>query len=148
MPRFILLIKADPMAESADMSIPTEVFETMAKFNEEMADAGVLLFADGFRPTSIDGYRVNFSSSGPPVVTSGPFNVSEENHVCGFWVIQTKDAEEALTWAKKVPFPEGELVVRRIGDHNDFGASYTSELREQEDKLRVKLENNRRAAGV
>ncbi|KAL3954517.1 hypothetical protein ACCO45_010080 [Purpureocillium lilacinum] len=126
MPRFMFLIKADPMAESTETDIPTEVFATMAKFNEDMAEAG-------------------FSCS---PMDSGPFDVSKENHVCGFWVVQTTDAEEALAWAKRVPFPEGEIVVRRIGDSTDFGKSFTKDLLEREEKLRGMLVNNRKAAGV
>jgi len=148
MPRFMFLIKADPMAESTETDIPTEVFATMAKFNEDMAEAGVLLFADGFRPTAVDGYRVKFNATTTPDIIKGPFDVSKENHVCGFWVVQTTDAEEALAWAKRVPFPEGEIVVRRIGDSTDFGKSFTKDLLEREEKLRGMLVNNRKAAGV
>ncbi|POR32155.1 Uncharacterized protein TPAR_07644 [Tolypocladium paradoxum] len=148
MPRFMFLIKADPMAESVTVEIPTELFETMTTFNEEMAEAGVLLAGEGFQPTAVDSYRLKFKSSGPPDVTNGPFDLTKEDHVCGFWLIQTKDAEEALAWAKKVPFPEGELVVRRIGDCHDLGDTFTKELKEREDRLRIKVEANRKAAGM
>lgn len=148
MPQFMFLVKADPMAESVDVELPTEAFEAMCKFNEEMADAGVLLAAEGFRPTSVDGYRIKYSSTGPPDVINGPFDVSKENHVCGFWLVETKDAEEALAWAKKVPFPEGELLVRRIAGHDELGVSFTKELKDKEDKLRVKVAANRKAVGM
>ncbi|KAM4068098.1 YCII-related domain-containing protein [Hirsutella rhossiliensis] len=148
MPRFMFLIKADAMAEAVQAHIPVDVFQTMTKFNEDMAAQGILLAAEGFRPTAVDGYRVKFSSSTPPEVVDGPFDVTKEDHVCGFWLVQTKDAQEALAWAKKVPFPQGELVVRRIGDCDDLGGSFTQELRSREKTLRAKLEENRKAAGM
>ncbi|KAF4503896.1 hypothetical protein G6O67_008832 [Ophiocordyceps sinensis] len=116
MPRFMFLIKADAMAEAAQAEIPTEIFEAMTKFNEHMAAEGILPAAEGFRPTAVDGYRVQGGSS--------------------------------LAWAKKVPFPQGELVVRRVGDCDDMGGGFTKALRERERRLRAKLEENRKAAGM
>ncbi|PNP49879.1 hypothetical protein THARTR1_09409 [Trichoderma harzianum] len=139
MPSFIFLMKANVMAEAPPAEIPPEVFESMSKYNEELNDAGILLDAQGLRPTSVDSYRLTYSTDSPPEVIPGPFNVAAENHICGWWIVQTKDAEEALSWAKKIPMQSGEIVVRRIGCVEELGDGFTKQLREREAKLRIQV---------
>ncbi|KAK5988231.1 hypothetical protein PT974_12371 [Cladobotryum mycophilum] len=139
MPRYIFLMKADPMAEQPITEFPPEIFETMEKFNQEMNEAGILLGADGLRPTWVDSYRLKYSQSGSPEVLKGPFDVAKEAHVCGWWIVQTKDVDEALHWAKKIPMQCGEVVVRRIGEADELGDGFTKELREKEAKMRVEV---------
>ena len=145
MPRFAFLVVADSMADKPDLVVPTAMFEEMTTFNEKMADAGVLLHADGFRSSSDESYRLKFSSSAPEVIP-GPFDLSKEDHVCGYWVVKTKDVNEALSWAKQAPFPQGQLLVRKIAENCDLGVSFTPELDERERKLKLKLIENLKAA--
>lgn len=147
MPRYAFLVVADGGAEQANMDdVPMSMFEDMTTFNEKMAEAGVLLDADGFRPTSVDSFRLKFGSSSGPEVISGPFDFDKEDHICGYWLVKCKDADEALGWAKQVPFPQGELLVRRIAETSDMGKAFSKELTERESKLKVKLAANRKAA--
>ncbi|KAK2589602.1 hypothetical protein QQS21_012719 [Conoideocrella luteorostrata] len=146
MPKFAFLVVADAMADQPNLEIPAEMFEIMTTFNEKMADAGILLHADGFRPSSVDSYRLKFGARSGPEVIPGPFDLSKEDHIAGYWIVKTKDAEEALGWAKQVPFPQGELLVRRISDECDLGKSFTSQLKERQEKLKVKLQENLKAA--
>ncbi|KAL7934705.1 dgpfaetke family protein [Trichoderma chlorosporum] len=139
MPSFIFLMKANVMAEAPPAEIPPETFESMCKYNEELNEAGVLLDAQGLRPTSVDSYRLQYSTDSPPEITSGPFNVSTETHISGWWLVHTKDAEEALSWAKKIPMQGGEIVVRRIGQVEELGDGLTKQLREREGKLRIQV---------
>ncbi|KAL6800862.1 dgpfaetke family protein [Trichoderma sp. SZMC 28013] len=139
MPSFIFLMKANVMAEAPPAEIPPEVFESMNKYNEELNDAGVLLDAQGLRPTSVDSYRLTYSTDNTPEVNSGPFHVATETHICGWWIVQTKDAEEALSWAKKIPMQSGEIVVRRIACVEELGDGFTKQLREREAKLRIQM---------
>ncbi|PHH75879.1 hypothetical protein CDD80_1995 [Ophiocordyceps camponoti-rufipedis] len=149
MPRYMFLIKSDPhKAETGNQQPPKELFEAMARFNEEMAHAGVLIAAEGFRPTAEDGYRICFNDKDQHETVSGPFDVSKEDHICGFWLIQTKSTQEALSWAKKVPFKEGELVMRKVGYCHELGDNYTQDLKNREDKLRNKMEQNAKAVVV
>lgn len=135
----MFLLKADPMAEGDSIEVPGDILEVMNKFNEDMNAAGVLLGGEGFRPTSVDSYRLTYSPDKAPSVTKGPFDVAAEAHVCGWWMVQTKDAEEALEWAKKVPMPMGEIVVPRIGDADDMGEAFTKEMRQRENRLRLQV---------
>ncbi|KAH7007243.1 hypothetical protein EDB80DRAFT_718455 [Ilyonectria destructans] len=143
MPRYMLLIKASSEAES-DIAAP-ETFEEMATFNEQLNAAGVLLGGEGFRPTAVEGFRIKYSPTSPAEVTNGPFDVEKETHVCGWWILKTKDAEEALGWAKKIPFKDGEVVMRRIAEMEDFGDNVTEEVKDRENKLMKEAE--RRARG-
>ena len=141
MPRFILLIKASQQAES-NITSP-ETFKDVATFNEELNAAGVLLGGEGLRPTAVDGYRINYSSASPAEVNKGPFNVEGESHVSGWWILKTKDAEEALRWAKKIRFKNGEVMMRRIAEMQDFGdINMPEDLKERERKLREEVEEN------
>ena len=121
--RFMMIVKADQRTEAG--VLPTrQDLETMGRYNEELIKAGVLLDAAGLQPTS-KGSRVSFQG-GKPQVTDGPFAETKEL-IAGYWVIQVKSREEAIEWAKKVPFAqlprEGrtpEIEVRQIFEVTDF----------------------------
>lgn len=114
MPRFILLVRATPTTDGLASAPPppADIYEKVGKFNDELIASGSFVDAGGFAPTK-DGYRVNFSESGP-TVTQGPFDVVAESHVSGFWIIKSDNAEEAVGWAKKIPFGVGEVFVRAM----------------------------------
>jgi hypothetical protein len=108
----------------------------MGKYNEELADAGVLLAGEGLLPSSA-GARVRFSG-GKPAMVDGPFTETKEL-VAGFWMIQVKSREEAIEWARRVPLQDGEIEVRKVAEAEDFGDEFTPELREQEERLRERV---------
>jgi len=132
--RFIIMVKADKNSEAGIM--PTEeILTEMGKFNEELVNAGVMLAGEGLHPSS-KGARVKFSG-GKPTVVDGPFAETKEL-VAGFWIWQVKSKEEAIDWLKRSPFQDAEVEVRQIFEAEDFGAEFTPELREQEERLRAK----------
>ncbi|KAJ6782401.1 hypothetical protein PWT90_10821 [Aphanocladium album] len=116
MPRFIFLIKASLMAEGipGGDAPPADIYERMAKYNDELKAAGLFVDAGGFKPTA-DSYRVTFSEAGAEAA-QGPFDVQAENHVSGFWIVRAGSADEALGCAKKIPFGKGEVLVRELRD--------------------------------
>jgi hypothetical protein len=129
------LIKADPSAEG-QAEPPAGIIEEMTAYNEQLNEAGVLLAADGFLPTAVDSFRITYGATeADAAVTPGPFDIAAETHVCGFWIVRTKDAEEAVAWAKRVPFRQGELVVRRLADSADFGDLLSEDVKNREAKL-------------
>jgi hypothetical protein len=84
----------------------------MSRYNEELTKAGALLALDGLRP---EASRVTASG-----VTDGPFSEAKEM-VGGYWIIQARDGEEALEWAKRVPQDGNSFVeVRQIYELSDF----------------------------
>jgi len=116
--RFMMIVKADKNSEAGVLP-GKELVAAMGKFNQEMIDAGVMLAGDGLHPTS-KGARIRFSR-GKPSVTDGPFTDSKDL-ISGFWVIQVKSKEEAIEWASRVPFVEGEIEIRQVFEASDFPA--------------------------
>jgi len=119
--RFMMLVipkgyesaRPDRMPEAAAVA-------RMMKYNEDLANAGVLLSLDGLAPPSA-GVRVSYSS-GKPKVTDGPFAESKEC-VGGYWMIQVKSQEEAIEWAKRAPMSDDEIIeVRQVREIEDFPA--------------------------
>ncbi|MDQ3538250.1 MAG: YciI family protein [Actinomycetota bacterium] len=133
--RFMILIKAN--ADSEAGVLPSEELLTaMGAYNEELVKAGVLLAGEGLQASS-KGARVRFSG-GKTTVIDGPFTEAKEL-VAGFWLIQVSSKEEAIEWVKRVPNPddqESEIEIRQVFEADDFGAEFTPELREQEERLR------------
>jgi hypothetical protein len=136
--RFMLLVKADQDSE-AGVPPSEELLTAMGTYNEELANAGVLLAGEGLHPSS-KGARVKFSGD-KRTVMDGPFTEAKEL-IAGFWLIQVKSLEEAIEWVKRAPNPtnrEGEIEIRQVFETEDFGAELTPELREQE-RLRAQVE--------
>jgi hypothetical protein len=134
--RFMILVKATKSSEAGIM--PSEkLLAAMGKFNEELAKAGVLLAGEGLHPTS-KGARVTFSGN-KRIVIDGPFAEAKDK-VAGFWLWQVRSKEEAIEWVKRCPNPhegECEIEIRQVFEADDFGAAFTPELREQEERLRA-----------
>jgi hypothetical protein len=99
----------------------------MAKFNEELNKAGVLLAGDGLHPSS-RGARVKFDGA-RRIVTDGPFAETKEL-IAGFWIWKVRDRQEAIDWLKRAPFDGGtEVEIRQVFEAEDFGEEFTPEAR-------------------
>jgi hypothetical protein len=137
--RFMLIVKATKESEAGVMP-SQEMLTEMGKFNEELVKAGVMLAGEGLHPSS-KGARVQFSGNKRTVV-DGPFAETKEL-VAGFWLIQVKSLEEAIEWVKRCPNPgdgqDSEIEIRQVFEAEDFGAEFTPELREQEERLRTQI---------
>ena len=134
--RYMMIVKASPESESGELPESPEVFEEMGRYNEELVKAGVLLAGEGLHPSS-QGVRIAYDGDKRTVV-DGPFAETKEL-VAGFWLIQVGSREEAIEWAKRVPFREGELEVRRVYETADFGDALPPELAAREEELRNRL---------
>jgi hypothetical protein len=141
--RFMVIVKATKDSEAGKM--PDEkLLAEMGKFNEELVKAGVMLAGEGLQPSS-KGARVRFSGA-KRTVTDGPFTETKEL-IAGFWLWQVKSKEEAIEWVKRCPHPhpgtDAEIEIRQVFEAADFGAEFTPELREQEERLRAKVAEKR-----
>jgi hypothetical protein len=148
--RFMMLIKADKNSEAGKMP-EEELLVAMGKYNEELIKAGVMLAGEGLQPSS-KGARVRFAN-GKTTVIDGPFPETKEL-IAGFWMIQVKSKEEAIEWAKRVPFNpkgpsamtggEGEIELRQVFEATDFSPDlYPSD--EAQAVLRAEGEHRKRA---
>jgi hypothetical protein len=134
--RVMVLVKASPESEAGVMP-SSEMLTAMGKFNEELVKAGIMLAGEGLHPTS-KAARVKFSPDGRRTVIDGPFAETKEL-VAGFWLWQVKSMDEAIEWLKRAPFESEEIEVRPVFEAEDFGAEFTPELREQEERLRAEV---------
>lgn len=133
--RFMLLLKYDEAAQ-ADTPPDPSLFEDMAAFNTAMVDAGVLLAGEGLLP-SAKGALVAFDGE-EPTVTDGPFAEAKEL-VGGFWILRVESLEEAVSWARRAPFRDGERIeVRRVTEAEDFEGIAPPEVLEAEEELRAR----------
>jgi hypothetical protein len=136
--KFLILVKATKDSEAGVM--PSEKLLTeMGKYNEELVKAGIMLGGEGLHPSS-KGARVRFSGAKRTVV-NGPFAETKEL-VAGYWLWQVKSREEAIEWVKRCPNPmpgDSEIEIRQVFEAEDFGAEFTPELREQEERLRKQI---------
>jgi len=134
--RFMVLVKADKQSEAGALP-DKKILEAMGKYNEELVKAGVMLAGEGLHASS-KGARVRFQD-GKTTVIDGPFAETKEL-VAGFWIWQVKSKQEAIDWLKRAPFGGGtEIELRQVFEAEDFGAEFTPELREQEDRLRAQM---------
>ena len=114
--RFMMIVKGDANTEAGVMPTEQELAD-MAKFNEQLINAGVMLAGDGLHPSS-KGAKVRFEGSKRTVI-DGPFTEAKEL-IAGFWLLQVKSKEEAVEWAKRVPFTEGEVELRQVYELDEF----------------------------
>jgi hypothetical protein len=114
--RFMVLVKSDEKSEAG--ALPDErMLAEMAGFNEQAVEAGTMLGGDGLQP-SAKGARIRYDN-GKITVTDGPFAEAKEL-VAGYWIIKTGSLQEAIDWARRVPFQEGEVEIRQLEEVEDF----------------------------
>ena len=147
--RYMVIVKASPESEGGVMPTEQELTE-MGNYNEELVKAGVMLAGEGLHPSS-RGKRVRFEGTQKTVI-DGPFAETKEL-IAGFWLWQVRSLEEAVEWVKRIPAPnEGdpgygevsEIEIRPVFEASDFGAEFTPELREQEERLRAQIEERQK----
>jgi hypothetical protein len=139
--RVIVLVKASKESETGQMP-SEEILREMGKYNEQLVNAGVMQAGEGLHPTS-KGKRIRFSGSQRTVIV-GPFAETREL-VAGFWIWKVQWIEDAVEWLKKAPFDGGtEVEIRPIFEAEDFGKELTPELRTQEERLRARIEHQKK----
>ena len=117
--RFMMLVIPKGYEQAPPGTLPDpKLVERMARYNDALTKAGVVLALDGLHPPSM-GARVSFSG-GKPKVIDGPFAEAKEV-VGGYWMIQVKSREEAIEWAKRAPMADGDTIeIRQVQELSDF----------------------------
>ena len=141
--RFLVMVKGNKEYEGGAMPKREELLE-MDRFNDELVKAGVMLAGEGLQPSS-KGVRISYAGA-KRTVRDGPFTEAKEL-VAGFWIWQAKSRAEAVEWAKRIPFTNGEEVeIRQIFEADDFGAELTPEMRAHDAQQRAAIEKNKQRA--
>jgi hypothetical protein len=138
--KVMVIVKATAESEAGEMP-SQQLLTEMGNYNEELVKAGVMLAGEGLHPSS-KGKRVLFSGRNR-TVTDGPFAETKEL-IAGFWMWQVKSMDEAVEWVKRCPNPmqgESTIEIRPVFEMEDFGEAMTPELREQEERLRARVED-------
>lgn len=131
--KFVVLVKASADSEAGKLP-STELLEKMGKFNETLVRDGIMLAAEGLRPSS-RGNRIRYDG-GRATVTDGPFAETKEL-VAGFWIVQGSSRQEIIERFSHVPFENGETIeIRECYEAEDFGDNLTPEIREREARIR------------
>jgi hypothetical protein len=120
--RVMVLVKATEDSEKGPLPTPwaDEMLDAMGRFNDELRNAGILLEAQGLKP-SAHGKRVAFEGSGRRVI-DGPFAETKEL-VAGFWIWDVKDMDEAVAWVRRCPNPmpgPSEIEIRPLYEAADL----------------------------
>lgn len=138
--KVMVIVKAT--ADSEAGVLPDEaMLAAMTRYNEDLANAGILLAGEGLKPSS-QGARVQFDGASRRVI-DGPFAETREL-IAGFWLWQVRSLDEAVEWVRRCPNPHPtpcEIEIRPVFEADDFGEAYTPELREREAKLQMSIEN-------
>jgi hypothetical protein len=89
-------------------------------YTRDTIDAGVHLGGEGLQPSST-ATTVRIPESGDPIVSDGPFAETKEQ-LGGYYLLDCKDLDEALAWAKRIPMPGGTVEVRPVMDYDVAGS--------------------------
>lgn len=140
--RFMVMVKATQDSEAGILP-SEELLAAMGKFNEALAEAGILLAGESLQPSS-KGARVKFSGARRTVV-DGPFAETKEL-VAGFWLWKVESLDEAIEWVKRCPNPmpgDSDIEIRQVFEAGDFGEQFTPELKEQAERVYSQVSGNK-----
>ncbi len=138
--KFMVFVKANKQTESGEL-LSEQFMSEIGAYNEKLADAGIMLAAEGLHPSS-EGVRFHFSNKDKKIeVTDGPFTESKEL-IAGYWIWQVKSKQEAIDWIHRMPNcggDETDIELRRIFDLDELAPAFTPELQAREDRLQSQL---------
>ncbi|KAA1418255.1 transcription initiation protein [Mumia zhuanghuii] len=119
MSKYMLIMRTTDEGLAAFENVDfNDMLEIMGKFNDELMRAGVLLAAEGLDDPS-DGVVVDFSDE-TPVVTDGPYGETKELFG-GYYILDVASKQEAVEWAKRLPYAKGTKVeIRRVPTIDEF----------------------------
>jgi class 3 adenylate cyclase len=119
--RFMILVRASPASETGAMPTEQQIAEQLA-FHQAIDEAGILIDAMGFHPTS-KAWRVLQRTDGSREVIEGPFH--DDHLIAGYTLIDVASREEAMEWSLRyaktaLEDENGEIEVRQLFDLDEF----------------------------
>lgn len=122
--KVMVLVKATKESEAGQLP-SIEELTAMDLFNEELVKAGVVLAGEGLHASS-KGVRIYYTGDKRTVV-DGPFTEAKEL-IAGFGMWQVKSMAEAIEWARRAPFPDGQVEIRQVIAPEDFAPNAAPEV--------------------
>jgi hypothetical protein len=101
-----------------------EVMKAWDDYTRATIEAGVHLGGEGLQPSST-ATTVQLQESGEPIVSDGPFAETKEQ-LAGYYLLDCKDPDDALAWAKRIPMPGGTVELRPVMDYEAAGSDLHS----------------------
>ncbi len=138
--KVMVIVKATKESEASELP-DAEMLAAMGRYNEELVKAGILLAAEGLKPTSA-AKRVHFDGANRTVI-DGPFAETKEM-IAGFWLWQVRSMEEAVEWLKKCPNPmlsTSDVDIRPLFEMDDYAQwddAVGSNMTERREKLEAR----------
>jgi hypothetical protein len=118
--KYLLLLYGDESqwadATPEDLQKSMDAYEALHK---EVNEAGVFISGEGLEPSSAaTTLKVR---GGETVLTDGPFAETREQ-IGGFYLLDCRDLDEAVEWAKKIPAAyDGSIEIRPAMNYEAFG---------------------------
>jgi hypothetical protein len=97
-------------------------------FTTAAIEAGVHVGGEGLQPSST-ATTVQIKEDGEPIVTDGPFAETKEQ-LGGYYLLDCRDLDDALDWARRMPLPGGSVEVRPVMDYEAAGSTVHSQEEE------------------
>ncbi len=138
--KVMVIVKATKESEASELP-DADMLAAMGRYNEELVKAGILLAAEGLKPTSA-AKRVHFDGANRTVI-DGPFAETKEM-IAGFWLWQVRSMEEAVEWLKKCPNPTlsvSDVDIRPLFEMDDYAQwddAVGSNMTERREKLEAR----------
>jgi hypothetical protein len=133
--RFVILLRSSADLE-AEVVPPRARLDALDHFNLAQSTAGVLVSGAGLRSTA-SGKRLK-ASGGKRMVLDGPFTEIKEL-IAGYWMVAADSMQEAIAWARTVPYPTGPHVLLELREvlYLQSGREvFTAEMRAAEQRIR------------
>jgi hypothetical protein len=109
----------DEMYDATDEEMRAGM-EAWTAFDKEAVEAGALIACEPLELPKT-AKTLELAPSGEVSVTDGPFAETKEQ-LGGFALLECRDLDEALEWARKVPMGgRGKIEVRKVMDLSPFG---------------------------
>jgi hypothetical protein len=121
----LALIGEEGGMEDATPEEMKAVMDRWDAYSRESVENGAFVAGEALQPSeTASTVRIK---DGEATVTDGPFAESKEQ-LGGFYLLECKDLDEALDYAKRIPFQDGYVEVRPVMDYTEFGYETPAEM--------------------
>jgi len=115
----LVLISEEGGMEDASPEEMKAVMDRWDEYTKRAVENGAFIAGEALQP-SPTASSVKIKEGAEAIVSDGPFAESKEQ-LGGFYLLECRDLDEALEYAKRIPFRDGTVEVRPVMDFSDLG---------------------------